>query len=385
MSRRACVLLLVVCGVLALTASVLRAVELKPTEPGTERAPDIYPPLPPRPVPPRPVPPEPPVAENPLTRAIRGIEVGEPIWYKGLGVYPLFQRRVTDKRDYRSLDEALSRDDLVIKEVGRGTVSKVSLRNTSDRYVFLLANEVLVGGMQNRMLREDLLLRPRSGEVIAEVFCVEQGRWHNPEMEFRRSERMTQQELRKGAAAGESQQQVWDRVQQFSRDNDVANATSDLNAMQADEKVARELDEYERGIIPKLPGEAVGLVATRGGSILGADIFCNEALFHKLRRKLIQSYALTRSEAPGEPVVLGRREVEDFLRRCYWTHYSDWEAPDVGRRLRVRGGGLVGAGLSYESSLVHAVLFPEREVEPMPAPGPMPRPLLPRRPSDFGE
>jgi hypothetical protein len=325
------------------------------------------------------------VSENPLTRAIRGIEVGEPIWYRGLGIYPLLQRRVTDKRDYRSLDEALSRDDLVVKEVGRGTVSKVSLRNGSDRYVFLLANEVLVGGMQNRMLREDLLLRPRSGEVIAEVFCVEQGRWHNPEMQFRQSERMSQQEVRKGAAAGESQQEVWGRVQEFSREYKVSSPTGDLNAMQADKKVARELDEYERGIIPKLPGEAVGLVATRGGSILGADIFCNEALFHKLRRKLIQSYALTRADESSAAVVMGRGEVEDFLRRSYWTNYSDWEAPDVGRRMRVRGGGLVGAGLSHEGSLVHAVLFSEREVEPMPAPEPMPRPLLPRRPSDFGE
>jgi hypothetical protein len=364
-------------GLLLAFAAGLWAVELESTEPGGGEPGRRIPLPPPRP--------EPPVSENPLTRAVRGIEVGEPIWYKGLGVYPLFQRRVTDKRDYLSLDEALSRGDLVIREVGRGTVSKVSVRNTSDRYAFLLANEMLVGGMQNRMLREDLLLRPRSGEVIVEVFCVEQGRWHNPEMQFEHSEALSEQRMRKDVAGGARQEEVWRRVNEFSQEYEVSSPTGDLKALQSDEKVARELAEYERGILPKLPEETVGLVATRGPSILGADIFCNEALFHKLRRKLIQSYALTRMDEPTVAVVLGRREVEDFLRRAYRADYSEWEAPDVGRRLRVRGGGLVGAGISFEGSLVHAVLFPEREVEPLPEPEPMPRPLLPRRPSDLGE
>jgi len=357
----------VLCVLFLLLAHVC-GVELKPTEPGTdEPAVGIRPPPPPPP-------------DNPLVRAIRTIEVGEPIWCKGLGVFPLLQRRVTDDRLYLTLDEALKRGELVVKEVGSGSVPRVSVRNNSDHYVFLVGNEVLVGGKQNRMLREDLLLRPQSGEVLAEVFCVERGRWHNPDMEFRKSEQMVDQEMRRRVAKDADQGAVWEEVDRFARERGVSSRTSDLSEMQADTRVAADLAEYERAILPKLPPETAGLVAVRGPVILGADIFANEDLFGKLRRKLIQSYALTKVREPHIAMVMSRRQVEDFLRRCYHTHYSDREAPDVGRRVRLQGGGITGMGLSFRDSLVHVVLFAEPERRPAPEPEPIPRPIVPRRP-----
>lgn len=344
----------------------LRAVELKPTEPGTEP-------------PARILPPEPPPPDNPLVRAVRTLEVGRPVRCKNLVVFPLFQRRVTDRRDYLTLDEALSRGELVIKEMEGGTVSKVVFRNTSDRYVFILAHEVLIGGKQNRMLREDLLLRPHSGEVVAEVYCVERGRWHNSEERFSRSQHLAERELRQQAAAGARQEVVWEEVDRFARRAGVSSPTADLGAMQAHEKVSAKTAEYERVIIPALPREAVGLVAVRGSVILGADIFANEALFRKLRRKILRSYALSYPPQPRALRPVSRRQVEEFLRRACRAHYSEREAPDVGRRARIRGAGLVGTGFSFRGSLLHAVLFPR----PEPVPRPEPRPLMPRRPDLF--
>lgn len=365
--RRLVAVPVVMCLLTVLLAQ-LRAVELKPTEPGTDGPARIVPPAPPPP------------PDNPLVRAIRTIEVGEPIWCRGLGVFPLLQRRVTDDRLYLSLDEALKRGELIVKEAGSGSVPKVLVRNNSDHYVFLLGNEVLVGGKQNRMLREDLLLRPHSGQVVAAVFCIERGRWHNPDMEFRKSEQLVEQEMRRRVAKDADQGAVWEEVDRFARERRVSSRTSDLSEMQADKKVAAELAEYERVILPKLPPEAVGLVAVRGPVILGADIFCNEDLFRKLRRKLIHSYALTKTRKPHIAMVISRRQVEDFLRRCYRTHYSDRQAPDVGRRVRIQGGGITGVGLSFRGTLIHVVLFPEREVRPAPRPEPIPRPIIPRRP-----
>jgi len=352
---------------LTIVLAHLWAVELKPTEPAGEAPVRIIPPPPP---------------DSPLVRAIRTIDVGEPIWCKGLGIFPLLQRRPPnggDDRAYLTLDEALKRGELVVKEVGSGSVPKVSVRNNSARFVFLLANEVLVGGKQNRMLREDLLLRPHSAAVVAEVFCVERGRWHNPDMQFHASERMAQQSARRRVVEGAGQAEVWEEVDRFARRYGVSSRTSDLNALQADRKVAADLAEYERVILPQLPPETVGLVAVRGSVILGADIFCNEGLFRKLRRKLIQSYALTTVRGPHIAAVIGRGQVEDFLRRCYRTHYSDRQAPDVGRRVRIQGGGITGMGLSFKGTLIHVVLFPERKGRPRPGPRPLPRPLIPRQ------
>ena len=82
-------------------------------------------------------------------------------------------------------------------------------------------------------------------------------------------------------------------------------------------------------------------------------------------------------------MVIGRGQVEDFLRRCYRTHYSDRQAPDVGRRVRLRGGGITGMGLAFKGTLIHVVLFPERHERPRPKPETLPRPLVPRQPPVF--
>ncbi len=41
----------------------------------------------------------------------------------------------------------------------------------------LLAGEILLGGKQNRVMTEDILLPPLSAPVDLQVYCVEQGRW----------------------------------------------------------------------------------------------------------------------------------------------------------------------------------------------------------------
>jgi hypothetical protein len=76
-----------------------------------------------------------------------------------------------------TLEEARANGDLVIGEQARAAVPELVVENRSKGHVLLLAGEILVGGKQNRIVREDVLLPPLSGPRAIGVYCVEQGRW----------------------------------------------------------------------------------------------------------------------------------------------------------------------------------------------------------------
>src|SRR5262249_54771877 len=74
-----------------------------------------------------------------------------------------------------TLDEAQGSGALLITERGSATVPELIVDNRGKTHVLLLAGEILVGGRQNRVLREDILLPPLSGPRPISVYCVEQG------------------------------------------------------------------------------------------------------------------------------------------------------------------------------------------------------------------
>ena len=75
------------------------------------------------------------------------------------------------------MDEALEKELLDITEVDSGgRVPALKVVNKSERMVFLMAGEELVGGKQNRVLNASMMV-PANSEMPIPVTCVEQGRW----------------------------------------------------------------------------------------------------------------------------------------------------------------------------------------------------------------
>ena len=59
-----------------------------------------------------------------------------------------------------------------------GQVNELAIENVSpDRAVFVQAGDIVKGGRQDRVFSQDLVLKPRSGRVPIDAFCVESGRW----------------------------------------------------------------------------------------------------------------------------------------------------------------------------------------------------------------
>jgi len=321
---------------------------------------------------------------NPFTYAVRGLTVRDGCSYRGLTVFPLETDRVRDATNYVSLEEALDRGELVVTEKGSGSVPVLVARNVGDDSILLVAGEVLVGGKQNRVLRDDVLLEPGMSADLP-VLCVERGRWQQSDETFSHRSPLAALSVRSEAQGEGDQAAVWESVSEYSMDLRVPTKTGDLHAVQDAPEVRAAIEEYAQKFGPCWRSETVGMVVARFGRIVGADVFCNQDVFRKHRECLLASYVIDccakRDSLKGglESVVPDRREAEQFLRRALEADYEWHATPGAGRLLTLHGHDVRGSGLVSGDVLLHGCLFGREDVVILPRPSPPPMPPVPLR------
>lgn len=330
-----------------------------------ERPPEIISPIPlPRP---RPEP------QNPVTDLIRRIEVGTPYRYAGLTVFPLVARQAGSREGIRTLDEAIRNDWIVVREKDSAQVSELHVRNDSRHMVFLMAGEIVAGGRQNRVIREDVLLPARSGFIEVPVYCIEQDRWAGKTEKFSSPASMAHQELRKSAMSGESQDRIWREAATKADSMGVSSKTRNYQEIYDDRDVRRRVDSAVARFDRCVRRDTVGAVSVVGDRIVSCDIFADPALFSRLWSKLCRSYAIEDMSAidaesrhwHGFVPGISTRDVERFLADAMRSHYENRSTPGAGRAFRI-SGSVTGAAIVWDSEAVHAALFTGHRIEPMP-------------------
>src|SRR5262249_10252185 len=128
-------------------------------------------------------------------------QVGDPQGAGDLQVFGLHWQAVPGPL-YATLEEAIAAKVLEITEISEGgSVPLLRAVNSSDRMVFLMAGEQLVGAKQNRVLNASIMVPPQSTLSIP-VSCVEAGRWRYRTPKFAGSDTMSHGLLRKLMAFG---------------------------------------------------------------------------------------------------------------------------------------------------------------------------------------
>ena len=318
-----------------------------------------------------------PQGDNEVTRFLEKLSVIAPHHYGGLTIFPLELTGTEDETDYASLDEAIRGGYVRVSDTG--AVERVAMENTSGhRWVFAMTGEVILGGKQNRMLREDVLLPPRSGPVIVPTYCVEKGRWvGGAGAKFREGRGLGNYALRRKALAKAPQAEVWQQVDDEQRRFGVASATGDYGAVMDSPAVARELSSYRDAFSRVWRPRTVGIVVAQGGRIVSADVFCNTRLFWKLRHKLVNSYAWDCVQRyKGYRPVLRQQDARDFMARIYTARFQRLASPGSGEKLSYTGAGVEGSALTHRNATVHLHASPGYRIVPVPRPPGLP--IVPR-------
>ena len=262
--------------------------------------------------------------------------LSQPITHRNLQIFLVHGNTLFEERHYATLSEALEKGLVVVKETGN--VEELSIENLSnDLTVFLNAGDIVKGGRQDRTVRDDLILPPRSGKVPLATFCVEHGRWtrrgeERPDSFSANTKVLSSRKEKLAARYGLSQSEVWSGVaEQQSKLNEnvsrlagksvnVQSPTSESSLQLALEN--KDLDAVKKHYLDKLnpllngKTDVIGFVYAINGEINSAEVYNNKILFRALWPKLLDAAvteAITEWRGDGPSKAVPAEEAKAFF------------------------------------------------------------------------
>jgi hypothetical protein len=293
-------------------------------------------------------------------RAVAGLRVGSASRHGALTVFWLNGLDAAPPLEVATLDEARASAALLIEEHDRASVPELSVDNRGKNHVLLLAGEILVGGKQNRVLREDILLPPASGPRLLSVYCVEQGRWNQGRRDFESKSTFAHPGLRRDVYDKAGQARVWSEVARLAHSAAAPSPTESYQQVYEQPAVRQQLDEAERGLDLRVASGALGAAVFVGPNLSGVDVFRDASLFGREWRKLLRAYAV---EAYGRPSGTPAREAKQRVEVQRVLALAAAAAglihgnAGVGQVFEFKVEQYRGAALGYEGAIVHAAIL----------------------------
>lgn len=335
--------------------------------------------------------------------------VRDPIRYENLAIFPVTSRIAKTEDHYITLDEGLKAGTVEIREIaamydpapnsekgetapadaaataennnegevpdeeqltGFGNqigsaaaegneVNTLIVVNNSDKPLYLMPGEIIIGGSQDRAIANELVVAPRSKPTRIPVYCVESGRWGEKGTEQTLaqfaatntsplSEQTISMPLRAIASPGElareadrgkfvatvgqlskasrvaiqserNQSAVWNSVAKTNKQSGVQPDSEAFTANYVDMENVKKLEPYFANLQTSVSelDHVVGVLVAVNGKIETIDVFDSTPLFKKVWPKLLKSYALDAANAaegttPGG-VEIKRETAEAFL------------------------------------------------------------------------
>ncbi|QAV70748.1 hypothetical protein ESZ53_10055 [Salinibacterium sp. UTAS2018] len=270
-------------------------------------------------------------------RPLPQLHVGHGSHHGALSIFPLW----VDSPRVTGLDWKASSIRTAERE-GSPVVGELVLHNSTTRPVVALEGDLLKGGWQDRMLARSLLLEPFEARV-AEVFCVEAGRWGarstDASAAHEASGRRSALSVRRGDASGGSgerggsqQSEVWQRISRFENTLGATASSSMLDHLDRSAPLeARPLDG-QRGVI-------IGI----GGRVIGAELFGNTAGLRSRWQGILAAAALDAQLAPQRRTTAHDARV--FTRHLQAVTLEDGGDAGLARAVRSQQGRLRASGI----------------------------------------
>jgi len=264
-----------------------------------------------------------------------------------------------------SCSDAIACDMLAVVE-GASTETVVAENKDSKRPVLVLAGDVLAGGRQDRVARQDVLIAP--GERTS-IPTYESGRSHPSSTKaFRRSAGVALPEQRALAAAdralvasGVDQTVFGASVDRTMRALASPGLRGSLDNLYSNPSVAAQAARLSKPFEKRLDSPTVvGFAFAVGSQILGVETFGDHATFADHRARLLQSYvlaALAADRRDGD--TPSRADVAKVIDAARQGVFHAEVAAGSGALSVFRGldGGAFGFGLLDGSRIVHSVVF----------------------------
>ena len=244
-----------------------------------------------------------------------------PIQIDSLTLTPIVATGAGGKEvDVLVLDQGMAAKLVKIKEkIDSEDVNNLTLINSSDKPLFVLAGEVIIGGKQDRIIGKNTIIPAKTTQSVP-VFCVEHGRWDNSSKEFTTAKALAHGRLR-GQASFAAQQDVWNEVNAKNAARGTSNGTDTYRRVakqQQDGSMKQWMTKVD-GALAKIPpadrARMIGYAVALNGKVATVDVFQSPGLFKKLEGKLVQSYVTDAVDIKAAKNVKSPTpaDVKDFI------------------------------------------------------------------------
>ncbi len=289
------------------------------------------------------------VAKTPvLNQPIKAnVEVANPVSYKNLSVYlihdlhdvELIRHANSDTLKIVTLEEAMA--EKIVRIYETGNVNQLEIENISKTdHVFIQSGDMIKGGRQDRTLPNDFLLKPESGRLSIDAFCVEQGRWAKrsgeSDKEFSSSPKtLATKDLKIAARLEKSQGKVWENIAKTQDglsdkvgDNvkQVQSPTS-LQLTLENAALQKLIHAYQEKFISIVDDETntVGFAFAINGQFNSADIYVSTELFKKLWPKLLEAAITEAISQHDEKQTFSVMKSDDVYQNVHALNKKDYQ------------------------------------------------------------
>lgn len=239
----------------------------------------------------------------------KGFRVSGPYRHLNLQVILIHSAEQVPNAGYLTLKQALDQKLVVVHETGN--VQQLAIENKGRRPVFIQSGDIVKGGRQDRVLRSDMIVPPRSGKVPLASFCVESGRWSGRGSEdsgkFAANTNMvSSRALKLSAKHAQNQGAVWAsvakqqkklndnlRLMRGKQDLDVRNkgSATSLQLTLENYELKQMAKEYSDALGKLLNGKSdvIGFAFAINGEVNSADLYGSRTLFRDLWPRLLDA------------------------------------------------------------------------------------------------
>lgn len=235
-----------------------------------------------------------------------GCKLGAVARVDGVEIFALIDPAAPATTEFVTLDEAMAQKLCTVREVGEGgTVNTLKISNSGTKPIFCMAGDLVLGGQQDRILAESLVVAPNTQDQDIPVFCVEHGRWQTQEKDganaatrsFDNSSERGQVDLnvKKAALETRNQSAVWEEVARNNNKMKVGEQTESgtFRATFDDEETRAKIEKNFTAAQKLLGRGVVGFAVICKGELVAMDVFESSELCAKLSNKLLRSYVIT--------------------------------------------------------------------------------------------
>ncbi len=283
------------------------------------------------------------------------LSVGKPVVHGNLAVYPVYLPGGGEKLgDVFKMAEAAETGRFKIAELEEGaSVNSLEVHNNTDKYVVLLAGEMIRGAKQDRIISYDTVVPP-GGKFAVDAFCVEAGRWTEVSEEFSYEKEMAPASVRAAAQGKKDQGQVWAEVSKVNAERGAVTGTDALTASYDDPEFQADVKKYEKalkGLAKKK--EVVGVIVVAEGKVKAGDVFANHDLFVAVWPQLLTSYAMDAALAGELGDVPDVAAMEEYIAQLEDAEREETYADELQNRSSLSAGEMSAYELEYKGKKLH--------------------------------